>query len=80
MQFPQVVVCAFDDWLANQLRELVAERRWLLRETRQPPAALELVRESRPTVLFVQADPASDKLTLKGVNLSTLDATDFKFG
>lgn len=62
MQFPQVVVCAFDDWMANQLRELVAEHRWLLRETRLPSAALELVRDSRPTVLLVQADPTSDKL------------------
>jgi hypothetical protein len=62
MKYPQVVVCAFDDWLANQLRELVAEHRWLLRETRQPSAALDLVRQSRPTVLLVQADPDSEKL------------------
>ncbi len=62
MKYPQVVVCAPDGWVADQLRELVAEHRWLLREVRQPSAALELVRDPRPTVLLVQADPASDRL------------------
>ena len=61
MRFPQVVVCAFDGWAANQLRELAAEHRWLLREVRQPAAALDLARESRPTVLVVQAVETVDK-------------------
>ncbi len=61
MRFPQIVVCAFDGWAANQLRELAAEHCWLLREVRQPAAALELAREPRPTVLVVQADPTADR-------------------
>jgi hypothetical protein len=61
MRFPQIVVCAFDAWAANQLRELAAAQRWLLREVRQPAAALELAREPRPTVLMVQADPTADR-------------------
>ena len=61
MRFPQIVVCAFDAWAANQLRELAAGHRWLLREVRQPAAALELAREPRPTVLVVQADPTADR-------------------
>jgi hypothetical protein len=60
VKFPQVVVCAFDEWVANQIRELVAEQKWLLREVRQPAAALELVREPRPAVLLIQADPTGD--------------------
>jgi DNA-binding NarL/FixJ family response regulator len=61
MRFPQIVVCAFDTWAANQLRELAAGHRWLLREVRQPAAALELARQPRPTVLVVQADPSADR-------------------
>jgi DNA-binding NarL/FixJ family response regulator len=61
MRFPQIVICAFDAWAANQLRELAAGQRWLLREVRQPAAALELAREPRPTVLVVQVDPTADR-------------------
>jgi hypothetical protein len=60
MRFPQVIVCGPDD-AANPLRQLVADRRWLLRECRQPAAALEHVRDLRPTVLVVQADPADER-------------------
>jgi hypothetical protein len=58
MRYPQVVVCGPDEWPAAQLRELAAEHRWLVRAARQPVAARDLVREPRPTVLLVQADPA----------------------
>jgi hypothetical protein len=61
VRYPQVVVCAFDNWVADQLRELAAEHRWLLRDLRQPGAALGLVGDGRPTVLVVQADPTSDR-------------------
>ena len=61
MRYPQVVVCAFDDWVADQIRELAAEHRWLLRDFRQLDAALGLVGGGRPTVLLVQADPTSDR-------------------
>lgn len=62
MRFPQLVVCAFDDWAANQLRDLAAEHRWVLRDARRPDAVAALLAESRPTVLVVQVDPAADKL------------------
>ena len=62
MRSPQIVVCAFDDWIANQLRPFVSEHRWLLKSVRQTAAALELLRESRPTVLFVQADPTAERI------------------
>ena len=61
MRYPQVVVCAFDDWTANQLRPQAAEHRWLLRSVRQLAAARDLALEPRPTVLLVQADPAAGK-------------------
>lgn len=60
MKHPQVVVLAFDEWLGKQLRELAAEARWLVRETRQAAACLGLARDPRPTVLLVQADPHDD--------------------
>ena len=57
MKFPQVVICAADEWPAGQLRELVAEHRWLVKEVRSPAAAREHLRDPRPTVLLVQIDP-----------------------
>src|SRR5262245_46678033 len=61
MRYAQVVILAFDEWLGKQLRELAAEARWRLREVRQRAAALALIRDSRPTVLIVQADPHDEK-------------------
>jgi hypothetical protein len=61
MRYPQIVILAFDEWLGKQLRELAAEARWRLREVRQPAAALALLRDPRPTVLLVQADPHDEK-------------------
>src|SRR5437763_99849 len=61
MKHPQVVVLAFDEWLGKQLRELAAESRWLVREVRQPAAALALLGDGRPTVLVAQADPHAEK-------------------
>ena len=60
MRFPQVVVCAGDDWPAGQLRELAAEHRWLVRDVRSPGAARDLIRDPRPTVLLVHADPTAE--------------------
>jgi DNA-binding NarL/FixJ family response regulator len=62
MRFPQIVVSGPDDWVANQLAELAADHRWLIRSVRRPAAALEPVREPRPTVLLVQADPTSEDI------------------
>lgn len=62
MRYPHLVICAFDDWVANQLKPLVAEQKWVLRECRQPAAALAAACEPRPTVLLVQVDPNADAL------------------
>lgn len=62
MRYPQLVVCAFDDWAANQLRDLAADYRWVLRDTRRPDAVSSFLAESRPTVLIVQVDPSAEKL------------------
>jgi hypothetical protein len=56
VKHPQVVLCAFDDWLATQLRELVAERRWVLREFRQTAAWVAAAAVRQPCVAVVQAD------------------------
>jgi hypothetical protein len=56
VRHPRVLVCSLDDWLANQLRPLAAEHRWLLGEFRQLAAALAPACESRPTVVLVQLD------------------------
>jgi len=61
MRHPQVVVFAFDEWLGKQLRELAAEARWLVREARQAAACRALLRDPRPTVLLLQADPDDDR-------------------
>ena len=62
MKYPQVIVCGFDDWIANQLRELATETRWLLHEVRQTNAITTHLTAQRPTVLLLQADPTSPKL------------------
>jgi hypothetical protein len=63
MKHPQVIVFAFDEWLGKQLRELSVESRWLVREARQAAACLSLVRDPRPAVLLLQADPHDDRAT-----------------
>lgn len=63
MKHPQVVVCAFDDWLATQLRELVAERRWVLRDGRQAAAWVAAASGRQPCVAVLQADPTADEPT-----------------
>ena len=62
MKYPQLVVCGFDDWIANQLRELASETRWLLNDVRLTTAIAGHLEALRPTVLLLQADPTSPKL------------------
>ncbi|HEY2787188.1 MAG TPA: hypothetical protein VGJ05_19670 [Fimbriiglobus sp.] len=57
MKSPQLVVLEFDGWLAKQLRDLTVERKWLLREARQPGAAKGMLADGRPTVMCVLIDP-----------------------
>ena len=52
MRYPQIVVYETAGWLAAQVSELAVANSWLVRESRQPEAALHLLREVRPAVLF----------------------------
>ncbi|HVK10428.1 MAG TPA: hypothetical protein VM597_16795 [Gemmataceae bacterium] len=56
MKLPQVVVYESDGWLANQVRRLTGEHRWLLRESRHADACLNLVDVSRPIVLLLKLE------------------------
>lgn len=57
MRYPQLIVLAFDDWLAKQMAEFAHDHRWLLKEVRQAGACKTLLRDPRPTVLLAQLDP-----------------------
>ena len=61
MRYPQLIVHDSDGWVARQLAELAGESRWLLREPKTRDAVLALVREIRPTVLFLRIDPPNEK-------------------
>lgn len=63
MKYPHVVLFAFDDWLGNQLRELVIERKWVLREVRQIAGWLTAAAERKPCVAVIQADFTADRPT-----------------
>lgn len=55
---PQLVVLEADGWVARQLGEVAAENRWLVRPARTPAAFVDLVCDRRPTVAFLQFEPA----------------------
>lgn len=59
MKSPRVVVWAFDDWLATQLREAVSERRWLLQSVRSADGWAKAA-GGGPCVAVVQADPTGE--------------------
>lgn len=54
MRHPQIVVYESDGTLARHLTETVGQHKWLLREARQTPACLNLVRRRGPTTLVVK--------------------------
>lgn len=55
MRYPQIVVFEPDGLLARTLEPIVsAQHRWLLRESRQAPACLELLRSGGPAVLVLR--------------------------
>src|SRR5262245_35524413 len=56
MKLPQVVVYESDGSLAGQIRRLADENAWLVRESRQSQACLELVSEVRPSVLLLKLE------------------------
>jgi DNA-binding NarL/FixJ family response regulator len=61
MKHPHVVLHSFDDWLGNQLRELIAERKWVFREVRQIAGWVAAGGEQRPGVAVLQADFHSER-------------------
>jgi chemotaxis response regulator CheB len=65
MRHPQVVVFEGSGSVAAQLEQVAADNRWLLRESRQPTACLELVRQARPSILVLNLERRLvDELTL----------------
>lgn len=68
MKAPQVLLCAFDNWLADQLRSFVAERGWLLREGRQVAAWQEAAAAVRVGVAILQANLSADGKALAAVS------------
>jgi chemotaxis response regulator CheB len=67
MKLPQVVVYESDGALAAQVRRLAGENAWLVRESRQPDACLQLLAEVRPSVLLLKIErELLDGLTLLG--------------
>jgi chemotaxis response regulator CheB len=67
MRHPQVVVYESDGSLAGQVRRLAGENAWLVRESRQPDACLQLLAEVRPSVLLLKLErELLDGLTLLG--------------
>jgi|DewCreStandDraft_4_1066084.scaffolds.fasta_scaffold207569_2 DNA-binding NtrC family response regulator len=51
MRLPQIIIMENDGTIAVQLKPLATDHRWLLREPRQAPACLEMLRTARPAVL-----------------------------
>jgi DNA-binding NtrC family response regulator len=54
LRLPQIVVFENDGSIAAHLKPLVAERRWLLREPRQGPACLHILKAGGPAVLVLK--------------------------
>jgi DNA-binding NarL/FixJ family response regulator len=54
MRYPRVVVYESDGLLAQQLRALVEEQRWVLREPRQVGSCLTALRRGGPGVLVLK--------------------------
>ena len=56
MRHPQIVIYEPDGWLAAQVAELARSNAWLVRESRQPDACLQLLREVRLSILLLKWD------------------------
>ena len=56
MRLPQMVVYEKDGRLKLQLAALAEERRWALREARQPEACLAYLSSGGPAVVVIKAD------------------------
>ena len=56
MRHPQIVVYETDGWLAAQVGEMAREHGWLVRESRNVDACLELLRDVRPSILMLKLE------------------------
>ena len=56
MRYPQIVVYESDGLLAGSVRKLAADHHWLVRESRQPAACLNLLADSRPALLLLKLE------------------------
>ena len=56
MRHPQVVVYESDGWLAGQLEELAGENAWLLRQSRDPGACVNLLAQGGPSLLMLKLE------------------------
>jgi DNA-binding NtrC family response regulator len=54
MKHPQIVVFESDGLLARYLDDTAARHKWLLRESRQVPACLNLLRDGGPCALVLK--------------------------
>lgn len=75
MRFPQVVVFETDGRLAHVLSGLMAEKRWVLRESRQVDACLRNLKTNVPTVLVValSSDCGTELELLDQVSITCTD-------
>ena len=60
MKSPLLLLRAPDDWLATQLRDWAADRKWVVRAVSQWGAFAAAVAPRRPCVAFLQAELAAD--------------------
>ena len=63
MIHPRAVLCAYDDWLGQQLGESLAERKWVLREFRLPTAWVDAAAGVGPCTAVIQLDFSDEKLS-----------------
>lgn len=69
MRYPQILICDAGEQLEVELRELAARHRWMLRRVHQARALKAALRERRPSVVCLAADP-SDEQSLELITLS----------
>ena len=60
MKAPLLLIRAPDDWLATQLRDWAADRKWVVRAANHWGAFAAAVAPRRPCVAFLQAELSSD--------------------
>src|SRR5271166_6629973 len=56
MRNPQIIIYETDGWLAAQVGEMAREHGWLVRESRNVDACLNLLRDVRPAILMLKLE------------------------